>query len=252
MVGTQAAKPIRVFIIEDHRVVAEGLEMLLNDSPGLEVVANVSTASEAEDTARRVDFDVALMDFMLPDGSGADAAVALRAIRPEISVVFLSADEREESLLAAVEAGAAGYLLKSGDGNQVVEAVFKAAAGEILIPSERLAALLLTQRQRMRVLNEQERSEREEERLLGDLTHRELEVLQLIVLGLDNKSIGNRLAIGTGTVRAHVQHLLQKLGAHSKLEVAAWAVQRGLIMPGGSSSQATRKKGDVTVQDGVS
>jgi two-component system, NarL family, nitrate/nitrite response regulator NarL len=130
--------------------------------------------------------------------------------------------------------------------------VHRAAAGEILIPSQRLAALLLAQRQRMQLLHEQERSEREEERLLGDLTRREAEVLQLIVMGLDNKSIGRRLAIGTGTVRAHVQHLLQKLGAHSKLEVAAWAVQRGLTMPPGSQSQMTRTKGGVPAQDGVS
>jgi two-component system, NarL family, response regulator DevR len=234
MASAQPEMPIRVFIIEDHRVVAEGLEMLLGDSTGLTVVASASTASEAKHTASRVDFDVALMDFRLPDGSGADAAVALRAIRPQASVVFLSADESEESLLAAVEAGAAGYLLKSGAGSQVVDAIRRAAEGEILIPSQRLAALLLSQRERLRAASERERSEREEERLLGDLTQRELEVLELIVQGLDNKSIGRRLSIGTGTVRAHVQHLLQKLGAHSKLEVAAWAVQQGLITPGNS------------------
>jgi DNA-binding NarL/FixJ family response regulator len=92
----------------------------------------------------------------------------------------------------------------------------------------------------MRVLHEKERSEREEERLLSDLTQRELEVLQLIVKGLDNKSIGRTLDIGTGTVRAHVQHLLHKLGAHSKLEVAAWAVQRGLATAPTDGNHTTR------------
>jgi two-component system, NarL family, nitrate/nitrite response regulator NarL len=244
-------KPIRVFIVEDHRVVAEALEMLLNASADLTVVASTSSALEAQRTAGSVDFDVALMDFRLPDGTGADAAVALRALRPQASILFLSADESEDSLLAAVEAGASGYLLKSGAGDELVEAVRQAAAGEILIPSHRLAALLLSQRQRMRMLHDVERSEREEERLLGDLTPRELEVLQLIVMGLDNKSIGRKLDIGTGTVRAHVQHLLHKLGAHSKLEVAAWAVQRGLTAQAEDDGPGTLERRGVPVQNAV-
>jgi two-component system, NarL family, response regulator DevR len=144
--------------------------------------------------------------------------------------VFLSADESEESLLAAVEAGASGYLLKkSHAATELVSAVRLAAAGEMLISSQTLSSLVIRQRERARQQFESERQDRERQQLLGQLTQREREVLTLIVAGLDNKSIAKRLAIGTGTVRAHVQHLLEKLGVHSKLEAAATAIERGLV-----------------------
>jgi DNA-binding NarL/FixJ family response regulator len=220
---------LRVLLVEEHRMVAEGLAMLLSQVSGLRVVANVATANDAEQVARAVDFDVALVDFKLPDRTGPDTAHELRSIRPAASVVMLSADPSEEALLAAVEAGAAGYLLKSDTYADLVDAIRRVAAGEFLIPSQRLATLLLHQRERAQMLTEQEKDKHELVSLLGDLTHRELDVLELIIAGLDNKSIGRRLGIGTGTVRTHVQHLLHKLGAHSKLEAAAWAGQRGVL-----------------------
>jgi two-component system, NarL family, nitrate/nitrite response regulator NarL len=220
---------LRVLLVEEHRMVAEGLAMLLSKVSGLRVVANVATGDDAEQVARTVEFDVALVDFKLPDRTGPDTAHELRSIRPAANVVMLSADPSEEALLAAVEAGAAGYLLKSGTYAELVDAIRRVAAGEFLIPSQRLAALLLHQRERAQILTEQEKDKQELVSLLRELTQRELDVLELIIAGLDNKSIGRRLGIGTGTVRTHVQHLLHKLGAHSKLEAAAWAGQRGVL-----------------------
>ena len=214
-------RPIRVAIVEDHRLVAEGLEMLLHGVPDIEVVGIVGNKAELLARRSELDADVILMDFRLPDGSGAEAAAALRTERPNTVIVFLSADESEESLLAAVEAGASGYLLKKSQATtELVSAVRLAAAGEMLISPQKLSSLVIRQR---------ERQDRERQQLLGQLTEREREVLGLIVAGLDNKSIAKRLAIGTGTVRAHVQHLLEKLGVHSKLEAAATAVERGLV-----------------------
>jgi len=226
----KTVRPIRVAIVEDHRLVAEGLEMLLQGVPDIEVVGILG--NKAELLARRsdLDADVILMDFRLPDGSGAEAAAALRAERPDVVIVFLSADESEESLLAAVEAGASGYLLKKSQAAaELVSAVRMAAAGEMLISPQKLSSLVMRQRERARQQFERERQDRERQQLLGQLTQREREVLALIVAGLDNKSIASRLAIGTGTVRAHVQHVLEKLGVHSKLEAAATAIERGLV-----------------------
>jgi len=223
-------RPIRVAIVEDHRLVAEGLEMLLHGVPDIEVVGIVGNKAELLARRSELDADVVLMDFRLPDGSGAEAAAALRTERPNTVIVFLSADESEESLLAAVEAGASGYLLKKSQATtELVSAVRLAAAGEMLISPQKLSSLVIRQRERARQQFERERQDRERQQLLGQLTEREREVLGLIVAGLDNKSIAKRLAIGTGTARAHVQHLLEKLGVHSKLEAAATAVERGLV-----------------------
>jgi DNA-binding NarL/FixJ family response regulator len=132
-------------------------------------------------------------------------------------------------MLAAVEAGAAGYLLKSGPASELEAAIRAAADGRMVFSQQQLAALLLRQQHRQRLWFEQERRMQEQRRLLGALTERERAVLELIVAGLDNKSIARRLRIGTGTARAHVQHVLEKLGVHSKLQAAALAVERGLM-----------------------
>lgn len=226
----KAGRTIRVVIVEDHGLVAEGLELLLRRAPDIDVVGIVGNKSELLERWRALDADIVLMDFRLPDGSGADAANALRAEQPDVVVVFLSADDSEESLLAAVEAGASGYLLKRSEAaSDLLSAIRLAAAGEMLISPQKLSALVMRQRERSRRQLELERQDRERQQLLGHLTQREREVLTLIVAGLDNKSIATRLAIGTGTVRAHVQHVLEKLGVHSKLEASAAALERRLV-----------------------
>jgi len=220
---------IKVVIVEDHRLVAEGLQVLLEDVEDMEVVGTCVGKEDLLTHWPGMSADVVLMDFFLPDGSGADAAAALRSAPEPPAVLFLSADESEESLLAAVEAGASGYLLKAGPAADLVSAVRAAAAGEVLIPSQKLSGLVMRQRELVREKAARDRRDKERVQLLGQLTSRERDVLELIVAGLDNKSIASRLAIGTGTVRAHVQHVLEKLGVHSKLEAAAQAVERGLV-----------------------
>jgi DNA-binding NarL/FixJ family response regulator len=221
--------PIRVIIVEDHRLVAQGLERLLKETVDIEVVATVSSKTELIERLPSMEAELVLMDFRLPDGSGAEAAITLQSQRPQTPVLFLSADESEEALLAAVEAGACGYILKSGPASELVSAVRRAAAGEVLIPSQKLSGLVMRQRERAREHAAQERRNKERTQLIGQLTNRERDVLELIAAGLDNKTIARRLAIGTGTVRAHVQHVLEKLGVHSKLEAAAEAVERDLV-----------------------
>ena len=207
---------VRVLVVEDHPVVAEGLMALLAGQPDLEVLAWASSVADAIVVARDQPVDVAIVDFRLPDGTGADAAVRVREHRPDAAVVFLSADDSDQAMLAAVEAGASGYLVKSAAGPQIVESVRRAADGEMLIPAPKLAGLL--GRRRELAGQDAERS-----RQLASLTPRESEILRLMTQGLDNREIAGELNVAYPTVRSHVRKVLEKLGARSRLEAVVKA-----------------------------
>ncbi|GAA2614442.1 response regulator transcription factor [Dactylosporangium fulvum] len=210
--------PYRVLIVEDHQVVAEGLAVLLNEHPELRVVALASTVGEVEHLADVERVDVILADYWLPDGTGAEAAAVLRAHQPEVAIVFLSADDSDQVILAALEAGAAGYLVKSAGGADVAEAVRRAVDGEILVPARQLAKLLARRR-------EESRRVEEHARRLDSLTPRERQILSLMTEGMDNRDIARELSISYTTVRSHVRHLLNKMGARSKLEAVVRAAE---------------------------
>jgi two-component system, NarL family, nitrate/nitrite response regulator NarL len=223
--------PISVLIVEDHKLVAEGLQRLLQDYPGMRVTGVASTVCQAIEDAKQRRPDVVLMDSWLPDGDGADAATAIRGFHPDAAVVFLSADDSEEAILEAVRAGACGYLVKSRAARDVVAAVQRAANGETLISPSRLARL-------MALLDSQARAEATRTRLLGELTPREREVLAVMARGSDNQAIAGELKIALTTVRGHVQSILDKLQAHSKLEAVTRAAQLRLLTLGASPNDA--------------
>jgi DNA-binding NarL/FixJ family response regulator len=213
--------PYRVLIIEDHRVVAEGLMMLLGEYPELRVVGWAPSVADAGRIAAAEPVDVAVADYWLPDGTGVEATEALRARRPDAAVLFLSADDSDDVVLAALEAGASGYLVKSAGGSDVADAVRRAAEGEILVPARQLAALLARRR-------EQAQRQAERSRRLESLTPRERQVLGLMAEGMDNRDVARHLGVSYTTVRSHVRHLLDKLGARSKLEAVVKAAEWGL------------------------
>jgi DNA-binding NarL/FixJ family response regulator len=213
--------PYRVLIIEDHRVVAEGLMVLLDEYPELLVVGSAGTVAEVDRLAAAERVDVAVVDYWLPDGTGVEATEVLRAHRPDAAVVFLSADDSDEVMLAALEAGASGYLVKSAGGADIADAVRRAAEGEILVPARQLAALLARRR-------EQAQRQAERSRRLGSLTPRERQILGLMAEGMDNRDIAGQLGVSYTTVRSHVRHLLGKLSARSKLEAVVKATEWGL------------------------
>lgn len=217
--------PYRVLIVEDHRVVAEGLAALLDDDLDLDVVGWVESVAEAERLSMAGPVDVMVTDYWLPDGTGVEAVGYLRPRWPNAAVLFLSVDDSDEAMLAALEAGAAGYLVKSAGGSDVISAVRRAAEGEILVPPQRLASLLTLRRERA------ERSRR-----LDSLTPREREILSLMAEGMDNRQVADRLHVSYATVRSHVRHLLGKLGARSKLEAVVRATDWGLPERGPYSS----------------
>ena len=212
--------PIQVLIVEDHPIVAEGLACLMKSYNDLAVIA---TATSVEDTVAAVTDtcpDVAVVDFHLPDGTGADAAEHIRGHCPTTAIVFLTADDSDERLLRAIEAGASGYLLKSVTGAEIIQSIRAAAAGKTLIPAGAIATALA---ERAKITREQSRHAQ----VLASLTPRESEILALMIDGLDNRAVAEQLHISYATVRTHVRSILAKLDARSQLDAVSKAMQMG-------------------------
>ena len=208
----------RLLIVDDHDMFAESLRVALAGEADFEVVGTASTLRQAEALVNALAPDVVLLDHRLPDGLGVDAIGRFKTLRPGVQVVILTASADDSVLVQATEAGCAGFVLKTSPLDELTSAVRTAAAGEIMISGELLSRLL----SRLRLRQESPRSE---------LTAREHEILQLIAQGLTNGAIAKELFISVNTVRNHVQSLLTKLEAHSKLEALSIAIRDGLIEP---------------------
>ena len=211
---------IKVLLVEDHPVVAEGLSSLLQDYDDLMLVGVAGSVAEATAIVDRICPDVAVIDYHLPDGTGTDVADIVRARCSSAAIVFLSADDSDERLIEAIEAGATSYVLKSASGEEIVGSIRAAAAGQTAIPAGAIASALAARRESAR-----QRAERD--RLLGSLTPRERQVLVLMISGADNLAMADALHISYATVRTHVRSILTKLGAHSQLDAVAKATQMG-------------------------
>lgn len=223
--GADACAPIRVLIVEDHRAVAGAFAAMLSRHDDMRVVGMAASIAEAKRVAFDEAPDVVLMDYHLPDGTGAEATAAIRRLHPKCQVIMLTGSAEPSGMLSAFEAGASGYLLKTQPAEDVVEAVRRAAAGEMLISIETVGVLLRQRRER-------ERADAGRERVLASLTPREREVLGLMAQGLDNDEIAARLVVSLNTVRMHVQNVLDKLDAHSRLQAVIRASEYGIVTPG--------------------
>jgi DNA-binding NarL/FixJ family response regulator len=215
-------EPKRVLIVQDHQMLASAIAEIIEGESDLTVCGIARTGSDAASVVGREKVDVALMDFQLPDVTGPAAAIMIHTIAPETVIVFQSADESETDLLDAIDAGASAYLTKSAPPDRIVEAVRRAARGEVLIPVELFAKAIARQR---RVVAEADELEAQ----LAAFTPRELDVLHLLARGLDTGTIATRLGIAPHTVEWHVRHLIEKLHVHSKLQAVVEAARRGLI-----------------------
>jgi DNA-binding NarL/FixJ family response regulator len=201
---------IRVLCVDDHPLLREGIAAIINNQPDMLLVAEAGNGGEAIQQFRKYHPDVTLMDLRLPDISGIDALIAIRAEFDEAKVVMLTTYEGDVEIQRSLEAGARGYLLKSMPPKEMVEAIRQVHQGKKRIPAE-LAAQLAEH--------------------LGDeaLTPREIEVLERIAGGNRNRDIAEQLFISEETVKVHIKHLMEKLGAADRTQAVAIAVRRGII-----------------------
>jgi DNA-binding NarL/FixJ family response regulator len=214
--------PVGVLIVQDHPLLASAIARILDGQEDLRVIGVARRGDEAAVVAARDKPAVVLMDFRLPDSTGPAAAAGIKLAAPAAAIVFHSADETETSLLDAIDAGAIAYLTKSATADQIIEAVRRAAIGEVLIPVELFAKAIA--RQRKVFTDEQARR-----KLSAQFTRRELEVLRELAEGHDTPTLASRLGIAPHTVEWHVRHVIEKLGVHSKLQAVIAAARMGLI-----------------------
>ncbi len=206
-----------MLVIDDHAVFCDALAAILAIEPDLEVAGKGGSAREAIDAVRTLQPDVVLLDVHLPDGSGIEAAAAIKRERPSTQVVVLTSDEDDQVLSSAVQAGVTGYLSKHEAAPQVIQAVRSAARGEALIAPYMLGRLLKGLQRPARPGPS------------TPLTPRELAVLQELALGHDNDRVAGILTMSPNTVRTHVQNILAKLAVHSKLEAVSRGIREGWV-----------------------
>jgi two-component system, NarL family, response regulator len=202
---------IRVLIADDHPVVREGVAAMIERRPDMTVVGEAATGREAVAAYRAAQPDVVLMDLRMPDMTGVEAIGAIRGEFPGARIIVLTTYDGDEDIYRGLQAGARAYLLKDAPRDDLLDAIRAVHAGQSRIPPAVAARLA--------------------ERVLAgpELTARELEVLQGIVAGRSNKEIGAALGISEGTVKAHVNNILGKLGVNDRTQAVTTALQRGIV-----------------------
>jgi len=213
---TDAGRTIRVFLLDDHEIVRQGIAALLEVQPDMEVVGEASTAAEALARVPAVRPDVAILDVRLPDDDGVHVCRELRQRVPEVSCLMLTSYADDEALFESVLAGAAGYVLKEVRGGDLVQAIRTVAAGGSLLDSTATSQLL----NRLREANAAAPPDP-----LHELTDQERRVLDLIGHGMTNREIGQELFLAEKTVKNYVSSILSKLGMQRRTQAAVLATE---------------------------
>ena len=210
--------PIRVYLLDDHEVVRQGLKALLEDAGGIEVVGESGSAVEATSRIPATRPHVAVLDARLPDGSGIEVCRSVRSVDDSIQALILTSYDDDEALFAAIMAGAAGYVLKEIRGSDLVDGIRRVAAGQSLIDPALTTKVLERVRKGPSVAPE-----------LAELTDQERKLLALIAEGLTNRQIGEQMFLAEKTVKNYVSSLLAKLGLERRTQAAVFASKH----PGG-------------------
>jgi DNA-binding NarL/FixJ family response regulator len=211
--------PIQLVVVDDHILFREGLLAIIRSAPDIEVVGQAGSVREAIELARAIKPDIILMDFGLPDGTGADATRAILKEHPDCKVVFLTMSEDDDNLFDAIRSGARGYLLKNLHPSKLISTLRSVQQGESA----------LSRTMTLRVMEELSRTKKNIYPTEVTLTHREIDVLRAIATGLSNQDIANHLFITENTVKYHVHSILDKLKLSGRKEAAAYAREHGLI-----------------------
>lgn len=210
---------LRILLVDDHEVVRVGLRALLERHPDFMVVDEASTAREALEKALLHTPDVVVMDIRLPGGDGITACREIKQQLPQTNVIMLTSYAEDEMLFEAINAGAAGYVLKQIGGDELVRAIERVGRGEALLDPSVTQQVL----RRLRQASWQEQAS-----AFSELTEQELRVLSLVAEGKTNREIARILFLGEGTVRNYVSNILSKLNLTNRAEAAAYAVKHNL------------------------
>lgn len=205
---------IKVLLVDDHKVVRAGLEQLLANEDGIEVVGAAANGAEAVALAGELEPDVVLMDLSMPEMNGVEATKRISAEVPDANVIAFTSFSDRNVILDAIDAGAIGYLLKDAEPDELVRGIRAAAAGESPLAPKAAQAVLSA------------RSKREPD---PGLSPREREVLVLVASGKANKQVARRLDISEKTVKAHLSHIFQRIGVTDRTQAALWAERNGLL-----------------------
>jgi DNA-binding NarL/FixJ family response regulator len=224
MLGVANGEPIRVLVVDDHRMVREGLRSYLGLVDDIVMVGDAADGRAALDWLARAKVrgglpNVVLMDLLMEPMGGIEATAAIKELYPAVEVVAVTSFVEEDKVHAALEAGASGYLLKDAEADEVAAAVRAARRGEVHLDPAVARQLTASLR----------RGPSADPR--GLLTAREREILVLVAQGLANKAIAGELVISERTARTHVSNILAKLGLSSRTQAALWAVREGLVAP---------------------
>jgi DNA-binding NarL/FixJ family response regulator len=213
---------MKIVIVDDHVLFREGLAAIIRSESDIEIVGQAGSVQEALTTVKSLKPDMVLMDFGLPDGTGADATRAILKEHPGCKVVFLTMSEEDEDLFAAIRSGAKGYLLKNMRPSKLISSLRAVQKGESAISRSMTLRLM------------EELARTKEPLRTGDatLTRREVEVLRELASGFSNQEIAEHLFISENTVKYHVHSILEKLNLSDRRDASAYAREHGFIKPG--------------------
>ncbi|HKV29538.1 MAG TPA: response regulator transcription factor [Candidatus Dormibacteraeota bacterium] len=207
---------VRVLIADDRPIFRAGVQGMLRDFPEIDIVGEAMTGRQAVERSRRLKPDVILMDLNMPEMGGIAATRAIKEENPDRVVLALTISEAEEDIVEMVAAGASGYVLKDVDPASLARSIQEAHAGHFQLDDQ------LTRRVIVRLGSTLKRSRRP---LAEPLTERETQILRMVVVGMSNKAIANRLGLGEGTIKSHLRNIYRKLQVRTRAEAAAQAVQ---------------------------
>ena len=219
---------IRILVVDDHTLFRRGLIALLSREPHFEVVGDAADAGEAQRRAQDLQPDLILLDNHLPGVRGVDALPALREAAPKARVLMLTVSEDEQDLGTALKAGAAGYLLKTIEGDALATAIGRVMRGESVVAPEMTSKLVSAFQNGGAAPPAAPPAPSPAQALLGQLSPRERDILRGIARGASNKEIGTELGIAETTVKIHVQHVLRKLDVSTRVQAAVLATSAGV------------------------